>query len=287
MKGIILSGGLGSRLSPLTNSISKQLLPIYDKPLIYYPLSILMLSGIKDILIISTKRDTPMFKSLLGNGDFLGINLSYKVQNDPKGLADAFILGEKFIKNDDVCLILGDNIFYGDNMQSVLSSSLEETKKTKKAIIFGAYVPDPERYGVVHFENEKIYSIEEKPKNPKSNYAVTGLYFYPNSVIDIAKNIKPSARGEIEITTVNNIFLNTSKLILKTLSRGVTWLDTGTPNALNNASNLIRTIQQTSGLKIACIEEIAFRMNYICKDSLKNYLINKPDSEYFNYLRKF
>lgn len=286
MKGIILSGGLGTRLSPATSVISKQILPIYDKPLIYYPLSTLMLSGIKDILIISTKRDIPMFRTLLGDGSNLGIKLSYKVQEKPNGLADAFILGEKFIGKDDVCLILGDNIFYGDNMNTFLSESLILTKNSQNATIFASYVNDPKRYGVVHFENDKIHSIEEKPKNPKSNYAVTGLYFYPNSVIEIAKNVKPSDRGEIEITSVNNSYLQLSKLNLKIFKRGIVWLDTGTPNALNNASNLIRSIEERQGLKIACIEEVAYQMKYIKKESLINYLKNKPDSDYFNYLRK-
>ena len=287
MKGIVLAGGEGTRLSPLTKVISKQILPIYDKPMIYYPISVLMLAGIKEILIISTSRDIVYFKDLLGDGSSLGINFYYKIQEKPRGLADAFILGEKFIGNSDVCLVLGDNLFYGANLQKMLEISKKETSTEKKAIIFGSYVPDPERYGVVEFEGEKIISLEEKPVNPKSNYAVVGLYFYTNEVIEISKNVRPSDRGEIEISSVNNAFLNNNKLKLKLFNRGITWLDTGTPDSYNDANNFIKSIENRHGLKIAALEEISLRMNYITKDQLRNYLKNKPQSNYYNYLRKF
>ena len=285
MKGIILAGGEGTRLSPLTSVLSKQLLPVYDKPMIFYPISVLFLAGIKEILIISTKRDLPSFKNLLGDGSDLGVSFSYKVQDNPRGLADAFILGEDFIGNDNVCLILGDNLFYGSNLQELLHKSRLECNKSENAIIFGSYVPDPERYGVVNFVDNKILSIEEKPKNPQSNFAVVGLYFYPNSVIKISKNVVPSKRGEIEITSVNQGFLNQSKLKLKISNRGTTWLDTGTPDSLCDASNFIKSIEVRHGLKIACLEEIALRMKYISKEKLKNILINKPKSDYYNYVR--
>ena len=287
MKGIVLAGGEGTRLSPLTKVISKQILPIYDKPMIYYPISVLMLAGIKEILIISTSRDIVYFKDLLGDGSSLGINFYYKIQEKPRGLADAFILGEKFIGNSDVCLVLGDNLFYGANLQKMLEISKKETSTEKKAIIFGSYVPDPERYGVVEFEGEKIISLEEKPVNPKSNYAVVGLYFYTNEVIEISKNVRPSDRGEIEISSVNNAFLNNNKLKLKLFNRGISWLDTGTPDSYNDANNFIKSIENRHGLKIAALEEISLRMNYITKDQLRNYLKNKPQSNYYNYLRKF
>ena len=287
MKGIVLAGGEGTRLSPLTKVISKQILPIYDKPMIYYPISVLMLAGIKEILIISTSRDIVYFKDLLGDGSNLGINFYYKIQEKPRGLADAFILGEKFIGRSDVCLVLGDNLFYGANLQKMLEISKKETSTEKKAIIFGSYVPDPERYGVVEFEGKKIISLEEKPVNPKSNYAVVGLYFYTNEVIEISKNVRPSDRGEIEISSVNNAFLNNNKLKLKLFNRGITWLDTGTPDSYNDANNFIKSIENRHGLKIAALEEISLRMNYITKDQLRNYLKNKPQSNYYNYLRKF
>ena len=287
MKGIVLAGGEGTRLSPLTKVISKQILPIYDKPMIYYPISVLMLAGIKEILIISTSRDIVYFKDLLGDGSNLGINFYYKIQEKPRGLADAFILGEKFIGRSDVCLVLGDNLFYGANLQKMLEISKKETSTEKKAIIFGSYVPDPERYGVVEFEGKKIISLEEKPVNPKINYAVVGLYFYTNEVIEISKNVRPSDRGEIEISSVNNGVLNNNKLKLKLFNRGITWLDTGTPDSYNDANNFIKSIENRHGLKIAALEEISLRMNYITKDQLRNYLKNKPQSNYYNYLRKF
>jgi glucose-1-phosphate thymidylyltransferase len=269
MKGIILAGGSGTRLYPITKGTSKQLLPIYDKPMIYYPLSVLMLAGIKEILIISTPTDLPNFERLLGDGKELGIELHYKEQPSPDGLAQAFIIGEDFIGDDDVCLVLGDNIFYGHGFTDLLSKSLANVKDEKKATVFGYYVNDPERYGVVNFDSEgKALSIEEKPKKPKSNYAVIGLYFYPNNVVKIAKNIKPSNRGELEITTVNQEYLERGSLKVEVMGRGYAWLDTGTHESLLEASNFIQTIENRQGLKVACLEEIACEMGYISKKQL-------------------
>ena len=269
MKGIILAGGSGTRLYPLTKGTSKQLLPIYDKPMIYYPLSVLMLAGIKEILIISTPADLPNFQRLLGNGKKLGIKLHYKEQPNPDGLAQAFIIGENFIGNDDVCLVLGDNIFYGHGFTNLLAKSLSNVKDEQMATVFGYYVNDPKRYGVVDFDRDgRALSIEEKPINPKSNYAVIGLYFYPNSVIEIAKNIKPSNRGELEITTVNQEYLTQGNLKVEVMGRGYAWLDTGTHESLLEASNYIQTIENRQGLKVACLEEIACQMGYISTEEL-------------------
>lgn len=269
MKGIILAGGSGTRLYPLTKGTSKQLLPIYDKPMIYYPLSVLMLAGIKEILIISTPADLPNFQRLLGDGKELGIELHYKEQPTPDGLAQAFIIGENFIGNDDVCLVLGDNIFYGHGFTNLLAKSLSNVKDEQMATVFGYYVNDPKRYGVVDFDRDgRALSIEEKPINPKSNYAVIGLYFYPNSVIEIAKNIKPSNRGELEITTVNQEYLTQGNLKVEVMGRGYAWLDTGTHESLLEASNYIQTIENRQGLKVACLEEIACQMGYISTEEL-------------------
>jgi len=269
MKGIILAGGSGTRLYPNTKGTSKQLLPIYDKPMIYYPMSVLMLSGIKEILIISTPTDLPNFERLLGDGKDLGIELHFKEQPSPHGLAQAFIIGEDFIGDDDVCLVLGDNIFYGHGFTDLLSKSLVNVKDEKKATVFGYYVNDPKRYGVVDFDRDgKALSIEEKPIVPKSNYAVIGLYFYPNSVVNIAKNIKPSNRGELEITTVNQEYLTQENLKVEVMGRGYAWLDTGTHESLLEASNFIQTIENRQGLKVACLEEIACEMGYISKAQL-------------------
>ena len=285
MKGIILAGGSGTRLYPLTKVISKQLLPVYDKPMIYYPLSTLMLSGINEILIISTPTDLPLYERLLGNGNELGLDISYKIQPSPDGLAQAFILGEDFIGEDDVALVLGDNIFYGTGFSGLLKSSVQVVEKEKKAVVFGYEVKDPERYGVVEFNNDnmEVVSLDEKPKRPKSNYAVVGLYFYPNSVIEIAKNVKPSDRGELEITSVNNSFLKANKLKVELLARGFAWLDTGTIDAINNASNFIRTIEDRQGLKVSCLEEIAYLNGYIDKKNIED-LIKKLPNDYANYL---
>ena len=258
MKGIILAGGSGTRLHPLTISVSKQLLPVYDKPMIYYPLSVLMLAGIREILIISTPVDLPNFKKLLGDGSNIGLKLSYAEQPSPDGLAQAFIIGEEFIGNEDVCLILGDNIFYGSGLQKLLSSTIEIVANEKKAVIFGNYVNDPERYGIVEFDLEgNVISVEEKPKKPKSNYAIVGLYFYPSSVVNVAKNVTPSERGELEITSINKAYLEKLELKLNVLSRGYAWLDTGTHEALAEATNFVQAIEKRTGLKIACLEEIA------------------------------
>ena len=285
MKGIILAGGSGTRLYPLTKVISKQLLPVYDKPMIYYPLSTLMLSGINEILIISTPTDLPLYERLLGNGNELGLDISYKIQPSPDGLAQAFILGEDFIGDGDVALVLGDNIFYGTGFSGLLKSSVQVVEKEKKAVVFGYEVKDPERYGVVEFNNDnmEVVSLDEKPKRPKSNYAVVGLYFYPNSVIEIAKNVKPSNRGELEITSVNNSFLVANKLKVELLARGFAWLDTGTIDAINNASNFIRTIEDRQGLKVSCLEEIAYLNGYIDKKNIED-LIKKLPNDYANYL---
>lgn len=287
MKGIILAGGSGTRLHPLTQVVSKQLLPIYDKPMIYYPLSVLMLAGIKEILIISTPHDLPNFKKLFKDGSHLGLQISYKEQPSPDGLAQAFILGEDFIGNDDVCLVLGDNIFYGAGLPAMLQNSVKTVQDEKKAVVFGYYVDDPERYGVAEFDQEGIVkSIEEKPTSPKSNYAVVGLYFYPNSVVKIAKKIKPSDRGELEITTVNEEYLHRSSLKLQVMSRGFAWLDTGTHEALTEATEFVKAIEKRTSLKISCIEEIAYRMKYIDKNQLHKLAKPLLKSGYGDYLMK-
>ena len=269
MKGIILAGGSGTRLYPITKSISKQLLPIYDKPMVYYPLSVLMQAGIRDILIISTPKDLPDFKRLLEDGSHLGISLSYKEQQSPDGLAQAFIIGEDFIGNDDICMILGDNIFNGDNFSQLLSRASKNVSENKIATVFGYPVSDPSRYGVIEFDKSgNAISIEEKPNNPKSNYAVTGLYFYPNSVVNLAKEIKPSERGELEITSINQVYLKNSELKVELMQRGFAWLDTGTHESLIEASNYIKMIENRQGIKVACIEEVAYQMGYISKKNL-------------------
>ena len=269
MKGIILAGGSGTRLYPLTKATSKQLLPINDKPMIYYPLSVLMLAGIREVLIISTPDDLPNFKKLLGSGAAIGMQFSYKIQRSPDGLAQAFILGEEFLGNDDVCLVLGDNIFYGHGFSKLLASSIKNVKEEKKATVFGYFVQDPERYGVVDFDKQgKALSIAEKPEKPKSNYAVVGLYFYPNSVVEIAKNVKPSQRGELEITSVNQKYLEQGNLKVELMGRGFAWLDTGTHESLLEASNYIQAIENRQGLKVACLEEIAYEMGYINGEEL-------------------
>jgi glucose-1-phosphate thymidylyltransferase len=285
MKGIILAGGSGTRLHPLTMAVSKQLLPIYDKPMIYYPLSVLMLSGIKEILIISTPQDLPNFEKLFGDGSQFGLKLSYKEQPFPDGLAQAFILGEEFIGNDDVCLVLGDNIFYGAGLQKKLSNAVNIVKEENKAVIYASIVKDPERYGVAEVDKEgNILSLEEKPKKPKSNYAVVGLYYYPNSVIQIAKDVKPSERGELEITSINEKYLKLEKLKLEVLSRGYAWIDTGTHESLTEATEFVKAVEKRTSLKIACLEEIALKMNYIQKEKLSENIKDKK-GDYYDYLK--
>lgn len=287
MKGIILAGGSGTRLHPLTQVVSKQLLPVYDKPMIYYPLSVLMLAGIKDILIISTPQDLPNFKNLFGDGSQLGLKLSYAEQPSPDGLAQAFIIGEEFIGNDDVCLILGDNIFYGAGLQRLLEQAILNVTEEQKATVFGYYVEDPERYGVAAFDGEgNVLSIEEKPSKPKSNFAVVGLYFYPNTVVQIAKEVKPSHRGELEITNVNAAYLENEELKLQLMSRGFAWLDTGTHEALTEATEFVKTIEKRTGLKIGCLEEIAYRKGYINKEQLRALAKPLEKSGYGSYLLK-
>lgn len=282
MKGIILAGGSGTRLYPITKSISKQIIPVYDKPMIYYPLSVLMLAGIRDILVISTPKDIPLYQDLLGDGKQIGINIQYEIQPSPDGLAQAFLIGEKFIGNDSVCLVLGDNIFYGYSFGKMLT----DTAKLKDgAVVFGYYVKDPERYGVVEFdENGNAISLEEKPADPKSNYAVTGLYFYSNDVVQKAKTLKPSPRGELEITDLNRLYLNENRLKVELMGRGMAWLDTGTHDSLLQASNFIATIEQRQGLKVSCIEEIAFNNGYINKDQLLKLAEPMKKNQYGEYL---
>ena len=285
MKGIVLAGGSGTRLYPITKGISKQLIPIYDKPMIYYPVSVLMLAGIKEILIISTPFDLPGFKRLLGDGSSFGVRFEYAEQPSPDGLAQAFIIGEKFIGNDSVCLVLGDNIFYGAGFSSLLQNSVQMAEKENKATVFGYYVNDPERYGVAEFDKTgKCLSIEEKPEHPKSNYAVVGLYFYPNSVVEIAKNIKPSPRGELEITTVNQCYLKEVNLMVQTLQRGFAWLDTGTHDSLSEASTFIECIEKRQGLKVACLEEIAYKKGWITTEKLREEAQPMIKNNYGKYL---
>ncbi|MBF1597670.1 glucose-1-phosphate thymidylyltransferase RfbA [Prevotella melaninogenica] len=285
MKGIVLAGGSGTRLYPITKGISKQLIPIYDKPMIYYPVSVLMLAGIKEILIISTPFDLPGFKRLLGDGSSYGVRFEYAEQPSPDGLAQAFIIGEKFIGNDSVCLVLGDNIFYGAGFSSLLQNSVQMAEKENKATVFGYYVNDPERYGVAEFDKTgKCLSIEEKPEHPKSNYAVVGLYFYPNSVVEIAKNIKPSPRGELEITTVNQCYLKEDNLMVQTLQRGFAWLDTGTHDSLSEASTFIECIEKRQGLKVACLEEIAYKKGWITTEKLREEAQPMIKNNYGKYL---
>lgn len=285
MKGIILAGGSGTRLYPATKGISKQLIPIYDKPMVYYPLSVLMLAGIREVLVISTPQDLPAFQRLLGDGSDFGIHLSYAEQPNPDGLAQAFIIGKDFIGNDDVCLVLGDNIFYGQSFSQMLAQAVYNVEKERKATVFGYYVKDPERYGVAEFDTAgNVLSIEEKPAQPKSNYAVVGLYFYPNKVVKVAGEIKPSARGELEITSVNQEFLKDGELKVQLLGRGFAWLDTGTHDSLSEASNFVETLEKRQGLKISCLEEIAFRKGWISAKKLRELAQSMIKNQYGQYL---
>ena len=287
MKGIVLAGGSGTRLYPITKGISKQLIPIFDKPMVYYPISVLMLAGIREILIISTPQDLPGFKRLLGDGSDYGVEFSYAEQPSPDGLAQAFIIGEEFIGNDAACLVLGDNIFHGSNLRHMLRTAVETAEKEAKATVFGYRVNDPERYGVVEFDEEgNAKSIEEKPLQPKSDYAVVGLYFYPNKVVDIAKSIKPSARGELEITTVNQSFLDDGELMVQTLGRGFAWLDTGTHDSLSEASTFIEVIEKRTGLKVACLEGIAYEQGWISKEKIAELAKPMIKNQYGQYLMK-
>ncbi|OYP57167.1 glucose-1-phosphate thymidylyltransferase RfbA [Segatella bryantii] len=287
MKGIVLAGGSGTRLYPITKGISKQLIPIFDKPMVYYPISVLMLAGIRDILIISTPYDLPGFKRLLGDGSDYGVHFEYAEQPSPDGLAQAFIIGEKFIGNDSACLVLGDNIFYGSGFTNLLRKAVTDAEENGKATVFGYWVNDPERYGVAEFDKEgNCLSIEEKPKEPKSNYAVVGLYFYPNKVVDVAKNIKPSARGELEITTVNQVFLNDKELKVQVFGRGFAWLDTGTHDSLAEASTFVEVIEKRQGLKVACLEGIAYRNGWISEEKMRELAKPMLKNQYGQYLLK-
>ena len=286
MKGIILAGGAGTRLHPATFAVSKQLLPVYDKPMIYYPLSILMLADIREILIISTPEDLHNYEKLFGTGDSLGLKIEYAKQEEPNGLAEAFIIGEDFIGDDDVCLILGDNIFYGAGLQNILAQAVALVSNEEKAVVFGYYVDNPSSFGVVDFDDDlNVLSIEEKPEVPKSNYAVVGLYFYPNEVIQIAKEVKPSARGELEITSVNQSFLEKQKLAIKIFGRGYAWIDTGTHESLSEASEFVKAVEKRTSLKIACIEEVAFRMKFIDKEKLRHSIKRLGNNRYTDYIK--
>lgn len=287
MKGIVLAGGSGTRLFPITKGVSKQLLPIYDKPMIFYPVSVLMLAGIREILIISTPQDLPGFRRLLGDGSDYGVRFEYAEQPSPDGLAQAFIIGERFIGDDSVCLVLGDNIFYGQSFTRMLKEAVDKAENEQKATVFGYYVNDPERYGVAEFDADgNVFSIEEKPKEPKSNYAVVGLYFYPNKVVGVAKNIKPSARGELEITTVNQWFLKDGELKVQLLGRGFAWLDTGTHDSLSEASTFVEVIEKRQGLKVACLEEIAFKQGWIDEKRLEQVALPMIKNQYGQYLMR-